>query len=379
MKELNKKLIISYLSNTLLGFIVFIVCALLENIILGLLIFIVVIISSNMISSRIKKYNENKKINIFKTKIKDLKNKENKNLLEILYLNAYNDLAIDILVRVLKDNNIKHIYDIDFDIDENSLNSYFTYKYKSYVIENEIYEDKMISKMELQKDKELQVNICDYNNLEEYFNAIIPSINERISLIDKNKENNIENKVINEIYEYQDLNASQLKMTLILSIVTTPMFGVLTYFGIKESITIFDENIVNFIIFCIIISLLPGLIIFSYFHCILGLIKNKKLKKDIINNNISKLSGKPDKVRLITSTIGMRYPNVLHFGSGFVLYFKKKKLKYIVNYSLPNRKQRKEIIKEILKSEFELTYYTNSNYICSNLKEIRKIIRRKTR
>jgi len=55
MKELNKKLIISYLSNTLLGFIVFIVCALLENIILGLLIFIVVIILSNMISSRIKK------------------------------------------------------------------------------------------------------------------------------------------------------------------------------------------------------------------------------------------------------------------------------------------------------------------------------------
>ena len=379
MKELNKKLIISYLSNTLLGLIVFIVCALLENIILGLLIFIVVIISSNMISSRIKKYNENKKINIFKTKIKDLKIKENKNLLEILYLNAYNDLAIDILVRVLKDNNIKHIYDIDFDVDENSLNSYFTYKYKSYVIENEIYEDKMISKMELQKDKELQVNICDYNNLEEYFNAIIPSINERISLIDKNKENNIENKVINEIYEYQDLNASQLKMTLILSIVTTPMFGVLTYFGIKESITIFDENIVNFIIFCIIISLLPGLIIFSYFYCILGLIKNKKLKKDIINNNISKLSGKTDKVRLITSSIGIRYPNVLHFGSGFVLYFKKKKLKYIVNYSLPNRKQRKEIIKEILKSEFELTYYTNSNYICSNLKEIRKIIRRKTR
>ena len=74
------------------------------------------------------------------------------------------------------------------------------------------------------------------------------------------------------------------------------MFGVLTYFGIKESITIFDENIVNFIILCIIISLLPGLIIFSYFYCILGLIKNKKLKKDIINNNISKLSGKPDKV-----------------------------------------------------------------------------------
>ena len=73
--------------------------------------------------------------------------------------------------------------------------------------------------------------------------------------------------MINEIYEYQDLNASQLKMTLILSIVTTPMFGVLTYFGIKESITIFDENIVNFIIFCIIISLLPGLIIFSYFYC----------------------------------------------------------------------------------------------------------------
>ncbi len=379
MKELNKKLIISYLSNTLLGFIVFIVCALLENIILGLLIFIVVIISSNMISSRIKKYNENKKINIFKTKIKDLKIKENKNLLEILYLNAYNDLAIDILAKVLKDNNIKHIYDIDFDVDENSLNSYFTYKYKSYVIENEIYEDKMISKMELQKDKELQVNINDYNNLEEYFNAIIPSINERLSLIDKNKENNIENKVINEIYEYQDLNASQLKMTLILSIVTTPMFGVLTYFGIKESITIFDENIVNFIIFCIIISLLPGLIIFSYFYCILGLIKNKKLKKDIINNNISKLSGKTDKVRLITSSIGIRYPNVLHFGSGFVLYFKKKKLKYIVNYSLPNRKQRKEIIKEILKSEFELTYYTNSNYICSNIKEIRKIIRRKTR
>ena len=175
MKELNKKLIISYLSNTLLGFIVFIVCALLENIILGLLIFIVVIILSNMIVSRIKKYNENKKINIFKTKIKDLKNKENKNLLEILYLNAYNDLAIDILVKVLKDNNIKHIYDIDFDIDENSLNSYFTYKYKSYVIENEIYEDKMISKMELQKDKELQVNINNYNNLEEYFNAIIES------------------------------------------------------------------------------------------------------------------------------------------------------------------------------------------------------------
>ena len=75
----------------------------------------------------------------------------------------------------------------------------------------------------------------------------------------------------------------------------------------------------------------------------------------------------------------MRYPNVLHFGSGFVLYFKKKKLIYIINYTLPSRRQAKEIKKEILTKNFEISYYTNSNYICSNIKEIRKIIRRKTR
>ena len=54
-------------------------------------------------------------------------------------------------------------------------------------------------------------------------------------------------------------------------------------------------------------------------------------------------------------------------------------IKYIVNYSLPSRRQAKEIKKEILTKEFEISYYTNSNYICSNIKEIRKIIRRKTR
>ena len=78
----------------------------------------------------------------------------------------------------------------------------------------------------------------------------------------------------------------------------------------------------------------------------------------------------------------MKYPRVLNFGSGFILYFNtntKKKLKYITYFSSPTRIQKKEVKKEIMKKQFEINYYTNSNYICNELKDIKKIIKRKLR
>lgn len=382
MKELNTKLIIEHIASSLLALLCLIVCVLLDSIILGILLFVSTFLLFNYIFSKIKKYKENKKLEKFHTKIKELKIKENKTLMEVLYLNAYNDFAVDILVKILKKNEIKHIYDMDFDIDEETLNSCFSFKYKSYNISNEIYVDKIISKMDFEKDQELLININDYKNLEEYFNEILPMINRIISIIETKTENNISNKTINQILEYADFNISQHKITLLLSIITTPIFGILGYFGMKELIPVLNENFLNFIIGSIIVLSLPLLIVFAYIYSICGLIENIKLKKDVANNNISEISGKPYKVKFIFSTVGVKYPRVLNFGSGFILYFNtntKKKLKYITYFSSPTRIQKKEVKKEIMKKQFEINYYTNSNYICNELKDIKKIIKRKLR
>lgn len=385
MKELNKYLvkreIFIAITSIILFVVVVVIGALLDNIyiaiLLGIILFTLIFIGLD----KYKEYLKNKKKEKFKNKMKELKLKENITTYENLYLNAYNDMAIDILIKVFKNNNYKHINEIDFFVSDEEDYITFDFKYRKYGIYNKVYLDKIVSKTDLIEEKELAISINDYNSIEAYFVAILPIVSENILLIEEQKEIKQE-QTLKEIEEYIDYAKSQTTIMCILLLVCSIPFSFITYLGFKE--LIFSVNdIGSYVIMIPILSLLPGLMILGFIYCIHNLIDFKTVKKDLENNNISTIKGVPYKARIVKITVGVKYPFIYTYGAGVILKFKqdnkKVKLLFVHRFNEPNRHQKKEIIEEILKKEYEVSYLSKSRYIVSDIKEIRRIVKRKTR
>ena len=146
------------------------------------------------------------------------------------------------------------------------------------------------------------------------------------------------------------------------------MFG-LTYWGLT------DPEVS--LIYYIILFLFDGFVLFAYIHSIYIIIGTNILAKDIKEQCVDVIKAKPYKVKIIVNTIKTGH-NVSKFSSGIKLYFNNNKkivLIFAHYFDAPTKKQKENIIKEIMKKELELKYYHNSKIIVSGLDSYRKTIK----
>jgi hypothetical protein len=126
----------------------------------------------------------------------------------------------------------------------------------------------------------------------------------------------------------------------------------------------------------ILILLIDGLVLFSYILSVIQIKKGLILEKDIKNQMVDKVKGKPYKIKFVTESIrGNRH--VVKYNSGIKIFFNNdKKLILILAYYFPDidKDKKNKIINELMKKELDLRYYINSKVIVSGAESYKKII-----
>lgn len=399
MKYLAKSYIISIIALFVFYIVAFMIAIVLKNLILSYILTLILLIIVSFISYKLSVWYPKRIKKLSSDKFKELKDKMNQNklsLFERLYVYAYNDVAVDILEPIIKENNIKYVKDLDFDASYDKEYITFTYCYKNHNVYHFIYQNNITYRIDspkqydyleineaFEKAKVSDINIFHYNTLEEYFTELLPIFKECIHSIEEFEEAansfKINQKTLEEIKDYKDYNKSTAILLNVLSLIMTVPISVLTYTGFSDMESILHDHVLRMIVTILALITLPAFIFISFIYSIVQLVHCRFINKDILSQNVLELTGKPYKVKLMTSSVGYRH-NVYKFGFGVKLYFKngkKIKLKFAHYFDYPNRKQAQSIKEEILKKNFELKYYKKSKYIVFGAEIIRKIIKRK--
>lgn len=360
-----------------------------NNVFISLLIMILLIIIVVWMFFKICEWHEKRIIKLSKEKYERLKLKENPNLFEQLYVQGYNDVAVEVLENVLEKNKVKHVYSLDFEAFYNKNYVLFTFNHKKHSIYYIIEENKVTyfidspkkydhleGNKEYEQSHVIRISVNDYESLELFFEDLIPSIVENINRVDE-FENDIDliNINPNTLEEIEDYRCYSKEMAILLNVLSLIMIAAmfwLTWWCIIEP--------EDFWVYYLIIGLLDSFVLFSYIYSFIYFFLCNRIKKDMKTQSVESIKGKPYKVKLDVNTLNIRYSIIARFCSGIKLYFyhnnKRIKLYFAHHFNVPTYKQKKEIMTEIINKELNLKYYKKSKMIIGGLESYRKRIKR---
>ena len=355
---------------------------LIDNEIISFILSILVFVLLFYLAFKIWDWYPDKIKELTSNKYNELKIKENKTMYEELYVNAYTDYTVTILELLLKENKVNNVYNLDFHVsyDKNYVSFHFNHKRHSvyyYLYENKIEYyidsppkyDHLDCNKEYEKTKKIDININEYDTLESYFNELIPSIRENIEIIDKFEEDvnliSINKVALEEAIDYKDYNKDMSIFLIVLSFILLIMCVFITINTIEL------ENKIS-IILNVIILLIP---ISGLGAGIYALIVSFIMAKDIKKQNVSFISGTPDKAKLKIEYIG--YRQKVKICTGIKIFINDKKLILPYSFSNPTKEDKMFISDIVTKTKLELTYYTNSKLIVSGSESIKKNIKSK--
>jgi len=373
--------------------LLFVVSILIGNYLLGFIVTIGLVIGFIFIGYKMIDWYPKKINQLSLNKYNRLKELEKINLFDELYVDAYNDDAVEILKDIIDYNKISHVHNLDFDARYDKDYVMFTFIHKRHTVCFHIYKDKTIYFIDMpdkykhldikdyEKEKKIEIDVDDYESLIDLFNEFIPYIKECIDNIDNFIETMhvlvINPKSLEEVLEYRDYHKESGIFINVLSIILGVILGILSYCCIQE-LPNMDENLFIKILLVICVLLLDGLFVYAISYSIYLIVWSKLLTTDINNQIVTVISAKPDKVKLLVERVRYRH-RVTKFCKGIKLYFNNKKLKLIFPhyFDLPSLKQKNEIINEFFNSSVELKYYSRSKVIVSGAEKYRRIIKQK--
>lgn len=364
-----------------------------RNIIVSSLIILITPKFIGIYYDKLKKANKEKKFKLLNDKFHELKDKENPTMYEKLFVNSYNDLAIGILREVINKNEIKYIHNIDFDVIYDKDFIIFNFEYNYHQIYYYVYEDKVIYYIdsprkydhlecnnEYEKPYMLDLCINNYNNLESFFNSLIPNIKSNINSVDEFEENinivNINPKTLADIEDLKGFIKEMRIHILIWSSLYCIIAIILTYFGITDIIMVNNSSFYQLFLLIICLVFIDGLGIASVICCIYYFRFARVLDNDMKHQIVDTICAKPYKVKFMVQSVGYRNSS-MRFCSGIYLYFnegKKLKLTFAHYFSVPSKKHKKAINNEFIKKQLDIKYYKNSKVIISGLESYRKSI-----
>lgn len=384
LKYISRTFIVACVIFFIFYIITFSIGMLLENIAIGFIATIILFVLLGYSYWHFADWYPKKIKELSDKKYNELKIKEDCSLFEQLYVKAYYDESVLILDKIIKDNKIKHVYSLDFTSSYNNNYILFTFNHKRHSVYYKIYEDKVVyyidspkkydhldGNKEYEKKEMINISINDYDNLELFFNELIPNIKENLKKIDKFEEDinivNISPKTLEKIQDYKCYVKEIGLLLNVISILLLLFMGWLTCWSIKEP----EDNIFLYIIEVIF----DGFVIFAYILSLCEIRRSIILDKDIKNQMVDSIKGKPYKIKFITEDIRGKGRQT-KFNSGIKLYFNDngKNIRLILAqyFNYINKDDKKKLINEFMKKDLELKYYINSKVIVSGAEALVK-------
>lgn len=397
MKYLAKEYIWEIISYFLTLVFTVVLSIFFHNPLILLIVFLVSLLFYVYLFSKIKEWYPKRILKSLKEKYDFYKTKDNPTLFEQLYVKAYNDSANDIMKKILSNNKIKHIINLDFDI-SNDKSIDLSFEYNKHSVYYHLYEDKveyyidsplkydhLEYNKEYEKTKEIIIDMNSYESIESYLLCLMPNIIENINSVEAFEENaaiiNINNDTFKSILDFKDFRKTMAILLNIMALVLIIVSSLLTYFAFVDFLDSYKNSGGYQLIFLVlIIGSFDLFVIFAYFISIYEFIEIKKLNKDIKQQNVSKITGKPYKIKFLNQALGgIKYRRAIRFCSGIKLYFNESrhlKLTYVGYMRFLNKEERNKIKEKLMSKSLELEYYKNSKIITYGEEPIDKAIKR---
>lgn len=330
------------------------------------------------------------KTNKIKKLFKKLKENNNRNVFEELYVLTFQQKTEDLVKQCLQQKNVKEIHSIDFENTSNmKVVMFCNYKgfrivilfdadFIQYGIDSPARYDGTKANINFEKLSKKTISYEQFNNIEEFGDYIANLISELKEKIDLFVEVNIVDPIFNgRLLEKLKSYLSFLKKEGLVCVILSPPLIAIMLIGLVYSFVDVNYKVENPIGFYTAIICCSAFLIFFFVTFIYGIKMLKRrinFKKDYEQKNLSIIYEMPYKVKIIKEKIG-KYSDVFYIKAA-VLYLKNIKLIIPLNSQIINNRHKiKECCEECRNIKTELKYLTKSKIVIDGVAKYTKIIK----